>query len=273
MFNKNSFLRISALNIDGKIDAMTDLAFDGYVKNVNSFIDQFPGFSSKLTAALDASDYANVKKNLTDISIDLIRLGADDLALECRLLIGKLNGIINHDDIEAAIENFIQNVTALSIDVQMAMRDTGGGAPAPVQHRAPAMHAGAKPVQMPPMHAGARPLILAVDNAIMFLNTLKRLLQGTPYDVQCVSSGEQALQYLSENPCPNLFLLDIEMPGMDGYELARRIKKSGIKSPIIFITANSDREYVDRAIEAGAVDLVVKPLRAAQLAAKIKEHI
>ena len=279
MIDKNSYLRIPALNLSGKIESMTDAAFEAYVRNVNSFIDQFPSLASKTTAALDARDYGNVKKNLTDISLTLINLNAEDLASECRRISGKLGGIVDHDAVEAALENFIQNVSTLSIDVQMAMRGSSAGSPVtpPAQQRAPVMpkevYQEPRPTMPVMARPGSRPLILAVDNAIMFLNTLKRLLQDAPYDVQCVSSGEQALQFLRDKPCPDLFLLDIEMPGMDGYELARRIKSSGIRAPIIFITANSERKYVEKAIEVGAVGLVVKPLRAAQLVAKIKEHI
>ena len=118
----------------------------------------------------------------------------------------------------------------------------------------------------------SRPQILAVDNAMMFLSTLKRLLEGEPYELCCETSGENALKFLESNR-PDLILLDIEMPDMDGYELAQKIKRIGQTAPILFITANSDKEYVDKAKQAGASGLLVKPLRRAQLMEKIKEFI
>jgi len=60
---------------------------------------------------------------------------------------------------------------------------------------------------------------------------------------------------------------------MDGYELARRIKATGNSAPIVFITANSAREYVDKAINVGAVGLLMKPVRGHTLLAKVKEFI
>ena len=114
--------------------------------------------------------------------------------------------------------------------------------------------------------------ILAVDNAVMFLNSLERYLEDAPYDLHCVTSGREALQFLDDNQ-PNLILLDIEMPEMDGYELARRIKQSGQKAPIVFITANSEQEDVDKAIKAGAAGVLIKPFRTNQLLDKIKECI
>ena len=116
-----------------------------------------------------------------------------------------------------------------------------------------------------------RPLILAVDNAIMFLNTLKRILEGEPYELHCETSAKDALLFL-ETTRPDVIFLDIEMPDMDGYELARAIKRTGQTAPILFITANSDKEYLDRALEAGAAGLLIKPLRRAQLMEKLKEH-
>ena len=116
------------------------------------------------------------------------------------------------------------------------------------------------------------PLILAVDNAVMFLNTLKRILEDEPYELRCESTAAEALGFL-EAASPDLILLDIEMPDMDGYELARAIKRSGQTAPILFISANSDKEYLDKALEAGAVGLLLKPLRRNQLMEKLKEYI
>jgi len=112
--------------------------------------------------------------------------------------------------------------------------------------------------------------ILAVDNAIMFLNTLQRLLRDHPYELKCETSCQEALNYLSHNK-PDLILLDVEMQDMDGYELCRKIRAGGQRAPILFITANNEKEYVDRAIEAGAQGLIIKPVRIKQLLEKIEE--
>ncbi|MCL2109212.1 MAG: response regulator [Oscillospiraceae bacterium] len=122
------------------------------------------------------------------------------------------------------------------------------------------------------MNKAKKPLILAVDNARMFLTTLKRILEDEPYELHCETSCDDALKYLETNH-PELILLDIEMPDMDGYELARRIKGMGKGAPILFITANSDKEHADKAREAGAEGLLIKPLRRNQLMEKINEFI
>jgi CheY-like chemotaxis protein len=114
--------------------------------------------------------------------------------------------------------------------------------------------------------------ILAVDNAVMFLKSLERYLENTPYDLHGVTSGREALRYL-ENNSVRLILMDVEMPEMDGYELTRRIKQRGITTPVVFITANAEQEDIDKATEAGAASILPKPFQTNQLLAKIKEYI
>ena len=114
--------------------------------------------------------------------------------------------------------------------------------------------------------------ILAVDNAVMFLNSLKRYLQDEPYDLHCVTSGDEALKYLKDNKV-DLILTDVEMPGMNGYELAREIKLCNIRAPIIFITANAEKEDLDRATAAGAASVLAKPFRTNQLLEVVKKYI
>ena len=116
--------------------------------------------------------------------------------------------------------------------------------------------------------------ILAVDNAEMFLNSLKRYLEDTTYELHCVMSGREALKYLDEKKKkPDLILTDVEMPEMDGYELTRQIKQRGIRAPIVFITANAEQEDLDKAAAAGVAGVLAKPFRTNQLLDKIKEFI
>lgn len=114
------------------------------------------------------------------------------------------------------------------------------------------------------------PVILAVDDATIFVRTLKTMLRNSPYELHCASSAEEALEYLQGND-PSIILLDIVMPDMDGYELAREIKSMGKTAPIIFITANSTMDDMNKAAEVGAVGFLMKPLRLSELHAKLEE--
>jgi CheY-like chemotaxis protein len=88
--------------------------------------------------------------------------------------------------------------------------------------------------------------VLAVDDAAFFLNILKKYVSGTGHKLICVNSGDAALKYLVAHD-PDLFILDIEMPEMNGYELAQKIRNEGKKAPIIFLTGNAKREDVVKA--------------------------
>lgn len=102
-------------------------------------------------------------------------------------------------------------------------------------------------------------LVLVVDDDIFNLAVAKRLLEKL-YDVIAVCSGKEALRVL-EKKRPDLILLDITMPEMDGFELINLVKKNPKweSIPVIFLTASSEPEMEIRGLEAGAVDFIGKP--------------
>ena len=114
--------------------------------------------------------------------------------------------------------------------------------------------------------------ILAVDDTEFFLNTLKTILQDTPYRLTCITSGRVALNFLQKNR-PDLFILDIDMPEMNGYELARKIRECGHQAPIIFLTGSSTRDSVEKALEVGAADFIIKQIRKMQILDRINKFI
>jgi len=87
-------------------------------------------------------------------------------------------------------------------------------------------------------------------------------------------SGASALKLL-HHETPNLILLDVMMPGMDGYEVCRRIKahESWAQIPVIFMTALNDPEDKVRAFAAGAVDYITKPIYSAEVLARVSTHV
>ncbi|MCL2698270.1 MAG: response regulator [Oscillospiraceae bacterium] len=267
MFIKENLLPVPGLNA-GKISAMSDGQFTNYSKTLNTFIDSFPGKADKMRTASDNQDYKELEKTLSEFCNLLEIIFASGLAQDAKRQIHALQkGNADPDAVEAFIEKFILNVSSLSIDIQMSARKS---APAP---RKPAESSQVKQIFSAGSAGGGNPFILAVDNAVMFLNTLQKLLQGAPYDLHCVTSANEVLDFVGKGTRVDLFLIDIEMPGMDGYELARRLRGSGQKAPIVFVTANAAREYIDKAVGVGADGLLMKPLRGNQLLEKIKQLI
>jgi len=259
MISKQQLLTIPELNLLGKISLMPDDQFISFVKNLNSFIDRFPSLSTMLQSDLDGKSYKQLSEKLDEFSDSLAKIGADSLLRECLKQVKILNTTdaadVDHDSVEAFMDDLIQKISTISIEMRMAAHQSMSGTPA---------HAvGAD-------SSGDRRSIVAVDNSVMFLNTLQKFLAKTPYDLHTITTCGDAIDYATDNK-PDLFMLDIEMPDMDGYELARRLRLCAPEVPIIFITAHYADEYVDKAIEAGAAAVLMKPLSPKQLIAKLKE--
>lgn len=106
-----------------------------------------------------------------------------------------------------------------------------------------------------------RPMILVVDDTPENLLLISNLFKNE-YRVRIAHSGEKALSICQSNNPPDLVLLDIMMPGMDGFEVAQRMREhpASVGIPVIFITAMTDGDARLRGLELGAVDFVTKPI-------------
>ncbi len=116
--------------------------------------------------------------------------------------------------------------------------------------------------------------ILVVDDTPANLRLLTTMLRDGGYKVRPVSSGDMALRAI-EAKAPDLVLLDVNMPGMDGYEVCRRLKAdprwTGI--PVLFISALTDTADKVRAFQAGGVDYVGKPFQFEEVDARVRTHL
>lgn len=116
--------------------------------------------------------------------------------------------------------------------------------------------------------------VLIVDDAPKNIQVIANLLGDKEYDVSYATNGTQALDLVRENNY-DLVLLDVMMPGMDGYEVCRQIKLDSFYKdmPVIFITAKTDEESIVEGFDAGGQDYVTKPFNAAELMARVKTHL
>jgi putative two-component system response regulator len=116
--------------------------------------------------------------------------------------------------------------------------------------------------------------ILIVDDTETNVNTLMALTDEK-YDVLAALDGESALEIVAEEERIDLILLDIMMPGMDGFEVCERLKENPATRdiPVIFITARTDDESIEKAYRIGGVDYVTKPFRAREVLSRIANHL
>jgi len=118
------------------------------------------------------------------------------------------------------------------------------------------------------------PLILIVDDNPLNLQFLGNILSRHEYAVGIAQDGKQALKFISTK-LPDLILLDIMMPNLDGYEVCKKLKKDDYTKhiPIIFLTAKTEIKEIVKGFEAGAVDYVTKPFNSTELLARVRTHI
>lgn len=119
-----------------------------------------------------------------------------------------------------------------------------------------------------------KPTILVVDDTPDNLSLMSGILKDS-YKVKVANSGEKALQIASTLPAPDLILLDIMMPGIDGYQTCIRLQTHANTKhvPIIFLTAKAEVEDETYGLELGAVDYITKPISPPILLARVKTHL
>ncbi|MCI0470867.1 MAG: response regulator [Candidatus Aminicenantes bacterium] len=119
-----------------------------------------------------------------------------------------------------------------------------------------------------------KPLVLIVDDVPKNLQVLGNILRKKEYNIAAATSGKQALDMV-EKVLPDLILLDIMMPDIDGLEVCGKLKKSPRAKdiPVIFLTAKTTTEDIVKGFEVGAVDYLTKPFNSLELLARAQTHI
>ena len=119
-----------------------------------------------------------------------------------------------------------------------------------------------------------QPQVLIVDDVPANLNLLRQALESEGYNVIAAPSGEIALQIVARAQ-PDLILLDVMMPGIDGFETCRRLKadKATADIPVIFITARDEAASIVEGFHAGGLDYITKPFKHEEVQARVQTHL
>ena len=120
------------------------------------------------------------------------------------------------------------------------------------------------------------PQIIVVDDDPIILKSARNTLTGAGFKVVVLKSGKALFEHIKNNPAPNLILMDISMPEMDGFEVIRELKKSETgwsDTPVIFLTANEDEDAETKGLSLGAMDFIRKPFVANVLVLRVKHAV
>ncbi|MBY0467599.1 MAG: response regulator, partial [Burkholderiaceae bacterium] len=130
------------------------------------------------------------------------------------------------------------------------------------------------PESLNPLNRSIADVVLIVDDVPDNLSVLHDALDESGYTVLVATNGEAAIQRAAQ-ALPDIVLLDAVMPGLDGFEVARRLKARPDTAhiPIVFMTGLTDTEHVVQAFQAGGVDYVTKPIRAKEVLARMAVHV
>ena len=120
-----------------------------------------------------------------------------------------------------------------------------------------------------------QPFIYIVDDIDENLQVLGNILYDYGYEVSMANNGTDALEILNWDELPDLILLDVMMPDIDGFEVCKKLKKNSalVHIPVIFLTAKAEPESVIEGFRAGGVDYVTKPFQREELMARIETHL
>ena len=119
-----------------------------------------------------------------------------------------------------------------------------------------------------------KPIILIIDDTPSNITLMSGILSNA-YKVKAATNGKKGLEIAVASPRPDLILLDIMMPEMDGYQVCDALKKSSVTSdiPVIFLTAKNESEDEEKGLKMGAVDYITKPVSPPIALSRIASHV
>ena len=267
---REQLMKIEAIGKYNSLDKLKEQEFDAYLKELRNFSNTLLSYEEVIKSSLEKKNHSYLANTLEKTYKLLLGIRTKELAERCIILSGAFTDIVeskselNLEELKVELSAFLKDVSALSASIRAVMHKEQEQDSKEVYSGQPKLKKYSEVVK--------EYSILAVDDTSFFLERLKLFFGGTPYKITCVKSGKMALRFLSANK-PDLFLLDIGMPEMDGFELAKEIRAMGITSPIIFLTSHSTKKSVLDAMKAGGSDFIIKPNTKEYIMGRVKAHL
>jgi two-component system sensor histidine kinase/response regulator len=248
--------------------------------------DRLPGIDVKAGLARVAGNVSIYRRLLVDFRSDfrnaagdLRRLLAEGQLEEAGRRVHNLRGVAGNlgaaslHRVATAIETAIRNgstgeATSLHAQLEQSLADVING-----------LDTLGEPSIVPRAHdvtatSGTRGRILIVDDTPASLTMLSAILNGAGYDARPVAESTRAIE-TAESELPDLVLLSVSMPDLNGYQVCERLKGSSVlrEIPVIFLTSRDDTADIVRAFDAGGVDYITKPFHADEVLARVHAHL
>jgi len=121
----------------------------------------------------------------------------------------------------------------------------------------------------------AKPTVLVVEDDVHIAQVLTFMLERQGYKVDYAEDGRAAVQYIVSKPVPDLILLDVMLPYVDGFEVIGliRAREGWEQVPVLMLTAKSSEQDTVRALDAGANDFIIKPFQPMELLARLRRYL
>jgi CheY-like chemotaxis protein len=176
---------------------------------------------------------------------------------------------IDHKQVLTAIEHGVSDYVVKPFSLNILKRKIIQSLKIPFKLNTPLV------VRTPPSSENnAKPVILVVDDIPDNIHIISELLKES-YAIRGVTSGQRAVELCQKSSQPDLILLDIMMPGMDGMEVCEILKSDPLTQhiTIVFLTALDDKKHIVRGLNLGAVDYITKPIQPEVAVARVRAHI
>ena len=265
MVDRNRLFSIKELDIPN----LGDEALEEYMLELFFFCDTLPSHEESIKTVLAERQYDAAVYLMKSLEMFLTNLRAFTLSKVCTATADELEKAIesgeeiNHEYFESKINDLFVTLNTLLIDIVVA------GCIIDCTPRGDKFRARANKQKVEAAN------ILVVDDAKFFSNTLQIYFQQTKHTLTCVNSGEDAIEVLTQEGAkiPDMFLLDTELSGISGYELAKAITDVGINSPVVFLIGTPSKKVIMKALEVGGIDLIIKSSSKKQILERVEKNL
>lgn len=248
--------------VSGKADAAADI--------LGLFKRDYVGFGDLIKKALDMKDPEKAAFLLRNLRSAASAVGADELYRNAAAVQDAVqrNGIPDIAHLDALLKDALDGAARMQAALlkKTAKGEKAGSDPFVVQTAAPPSKG--------PVNGSGPARILAVDDSFANRKLIEACLEDE-YRVSLAASGEEALRVAWGGPAPDLILLDVTMPGIDGYETCRLLKEDPRTRsvPVVFLTSMDKEKDEEKGFALGAVDYIRKPFSVPILKARVQNHL